>query len=169
MSITIWSEPIYGIDYTATGRYIVSLLDSLGYRARLKTFAAGDTSYAPRFSDPRTRGQAAFGTAASAYTAASEFIQFLFSCQFFPGSNVSEFCSRRLDATMQSAFAAEGPQGANTPAAAGLWASADRQITDQAPLVPLVTPYTLDLVSARIGNYQYDIVQGALIDQMWVK
>jgi YVTN family beta-propeller protein len=168
MSITIWSEPIYGIDYTATGRYIVSLLDSLGYRARLKTFAAGDTSY-QRFSDPRTRGQAIFFTAASAYTAASEFIQFLFSCQFFPGSNVSEFCSPRLDATMQSAFAAEGLEGANTPAAAELWASADRQITDQAPLVPLVTPSWLDFVSQRVGNYQYDSVQGALIDQMWVK
>jgi ABC-type transport system substrate-binding protein len=70
---------------------------------------------------------------------------------------------------MSSAFAAEGLEGANTPAAAKLWASADQQITDQAPLVPLVTPYTLDLVSPRVGNYQYNSVQGALIDQMWVK
>ncbi len=169
MRITIWSEPFYEIDYTATGRYIVSLLDSLGYSARLKTFAAGDISSYARFSDPRTRGQAAFYTAAPGYTAASEFIQFLFSCQFFPGSNASEFCSPRLDATMRSAFAAEGLEGANTPAAAKLWASADQQITDQAPLVPLVTPYTLDFVSPRVGNYQYNSVQGALIDQMWVK
>jgi ABC-type transport system substrate-binding protein len=168
MKITVWSQPIYGIDYTATGRYVVSLLNRLGYSARLKTFAAGDPSYA-RFSDPDTRGQAAFLTVASAYTAASEFIEFLFSCAFFPGSNSSEFCSPRLGTTISNAFAAEGTAGANTPAAASLWASADRQITDQAPLVPLVTPYTLDFVSARGGNYQYNSVQGALIDQMWVK
>jgi peptide/nickel transport system substrate-binding protein len=105
----------------------------------------------------------------SAYTAASEFIPFWFGCQNLRTSNASEFCSPRLDATIRRALAAEAGEGANSPTANKLWANADRQITDQAPLVPLVTPSTLDFVSQRIGNYQYDVVLGPLLDQMWVK
>jgi YVTN family beta-propeller protein len=170
MAITIWSQPSYLIDYTSVGRYLVSLLDQLGYRARIKAFAPNDSSF-NRFADSRTKGQAAFYTAGSAYPAASEFIQFLFSCHtFVPNagagdSNPSEFCAPRLDATIREALAAEG---ANSPAAAQLWASADRQLTDHAPFVALGTPSQLDFVSQRVGNYQYNPVQ-ELIDQMWIR
>ena len=37
-----------------------------------------------------------------------------------------------------------------------LWAKADRQFTDQAPVVPLATPSIIDFVSHRVGNYQYN-------------
>ena len=172
MRITIWTGSSLGIDYRATARYVVSLLNSLGYHAHLTTSPA----LAPGTSMWWKAGQAAFSTAAPAYAAASEFVQFWFSCQYIASSgsssfasNISRFCSPRLDATMDSASAAEAADGPNSPAAAGSWASADRQVTNQAPLVPLVTTSTLDFVSRHVGNYQYNPEQGILLDQLWVK
>ena len=67
-------------------------------------------------------------------------------------ANWSEFCDPRLDAQIDSALAAESN---NAPDTAALWAQADRTATDQAPAVPLTTNSDIDLVSARVGNYQY--------------
>jgi ABC-type transport system substrate-binding protein len=50
-----------------------------------------------------------------------------------------------------------------------MWAQADRTVTDQAPLVPLVTPSQFDFVSHRVGNYQYNPQFGVLLDQLWVR
>lgn len=47
-------------------------------------------------------------------------------------------------------------------------AQADRQITDQALFVPLVTPSIIDFLSRRVGNYQYNAQRGVLLDQLWV-
>ena len=167
--ITIWSAPGYLTDFATAGRYLVSLLDRLGYHAQVEAFAANDPAFY-RCGDSRTRCQLAFTTWAPNYPAASEFIQFLASCQNFSphstgNSNWSEFCSPRLDATIRAALAAEST---NAPTAADLWAQADRQITDQALFVPLVTPSIIDFVSQRIGNYQYNAQLGVLLDQLWV-
>jgi peptide/nickel transport system substrate-binding protein len=166
--VTIWSQPSLGIDYTAAGRYLASLLDRLGYRSQLTSSSA----LAPDTPDWWRQGQAAFQTAAPGSPAASEFIHAYLACQYLPRSsssfslNISEFCSLGPEATMRQAFAAEA---ANSPVAADLWARADRQVTDDAPLVPLVTPWTLDFVARRVGNYQYHPQQGILIDQLWVR
>ena len=53
-------------------------------------------------------------------------------------------------------------------AAGALWARLDRQLTNLAIWLPTVTPNEIDLISRRIGNYQYNPVWGALIDQLWV-
>jgi YVTN family beta-propeller protein len=171
-AITVWSQPslVYISDYDPVGRYLVSLLDRLGYRAKLKSIPATDTSYNPL--DSRQKVQASLGVYYGLYVAASEFIGPRWtSCQSFqPDSpanlNVAEFCDPRFDATVRSALAAES---ANSPDATNLWAKADRQFTDQAPFVDLVTPSTIDFVSRRVGDYQYNPVQGALIDQLWVR
>jgi peptide/nickel transport system substrate-binding protein len=44
----------------------------------------------------------------------------------------------------------------------------DREVTDQAPWVPLFTPQSIDLTSARVGNYQAERGR-TLLDQLWVK
>ena len=61
-----------------------------------------------------------------------------------------------------------GAEATKSPAAARLWAKADREFTDQAPVVPFVTPSQIDFVSRRVGNYQYGACVGALLDQLWV-
>jgi YVTN family beta-propeller protein len=168
--ITIWSAPGYLTDFTATGRYLVSLLDRLGYPTHIKSFGAGSSVFS-LVADSRTRAQAFLFVATPFFPAASEFIGPRFnSCEsFVPNSqsnaNPWEFCDPRFDATVRSALAAEA---AGSPTAAALWAKADRQFTRQAPTVPLVTPSTTDLVSHRIGDYQYNPQLGILIDQLWV-
>jgi ABC-type transport system substrate-binding protein len=79
--------------------------------------------------------------------------------------NGSEFCDPQFDATVRSALAA---QAARSPTATQLSAKADRRLTDQAPLVSLVTPSTTYFFSHRVGNYQHNPQLGVLIDQLWV-
>jgi YVTN family beta-propeller protein len=171
--ITIWTSPAYDsfvTDLTPAGRYLVSLLDKLGYHARLRTVGATDTSFQP--GDSRAKIQGGLFSYGPAYPAASEFLGPQYeSCQsFMPNSanniNWAEFCDPEFDATVRGALAADA---ATSPAAAGLWATADRQFTDQAPMVSLVTPSTIDFVSRRVGNYEYNPEWGALLDQLWVK
>jgi peptide/nickel transport system substrate-binding protein len=125
----------------------------------------------PRLANSRTSPQAYFFTWSPNYPAASEFLgpQFWSCHSFVPSStsnnNLSEFCDPQFDATVQSAFADEA---AKSPTAAQLWAKADRQFTDQAPIVDLVTPSQTDLVSRRVGNYQFSPQLGVLLDQLWV-
>ena len=77
----------------------------------------------------------------------------------------SPFCDRQFDATVRSALGAESDK---SPTAASLWAKADRLFTDQAPVVPMVTPSITDFVSHRVGDYQFNPQVGVLIDQLWV-
>jgi hypothetical protein len=56
------------------------------------------------------------------------------------------------------------PTAANT-----LWTSIDHTLTDQADWVPTVNLREVDLVSNRLGNYQFNPVWGFLIDQSWVR
>jgi YVTN family beta-propeller protein len=170
--ITIWSGPGYMTDFTGAARYFVSLLDSLGYPTRLRTFgvAAGSSWYS-ELSDSRRKVQAFDFVAVPDFPAPSQYIgPLLTSCQsFVPNSeanpNSDEFCDPRFDATVRSAVAA---QAAGSPTAAALWAKANRQYTDNAPVVNLTTPSITDLVSRRVGNYQYNPQLGVLLDQLWV-
>ena len=55
-------------------------------------------------------------------------------------------------------------------AARGLWERVDRQIVDEAPWVPLLNATTVDMLSKRVGDYQYSPNgYGLLIDQLWVR
>ena len=65
--------------------------------------------------------------------------------------------------------AAERVQAIEPSAADALWARAERRIVDQAPAVPAYNIINADLVSERVGNYQYSPASGALLDQLWVR
>jgi YVTN family beta-propeller protein len=170
--ITIWNLGAYQTDFTPIEPYLVSLLDRLGYPTRVKNLTT-DVDAPLRFADSRTKAQAALDEFNPLYLSASQMIQGNFACQnFVPDStgnaNISQFCDHRLDAQIASALAAES---SNSPDTGQLWAQADRTVTDQAPVVPLTNPSTIDFVSSRVGNYQYSFAQGPAVlpDQLWVR
>ncbi len=59
-------------------------------------------------------------------------------------------------------------QGEHPAAANKLWTRGDQNWTDQAPWLMLFTPRVTDIVSKRVGNYQYTLQWNALLSQLWV-
>jgi peptide/nickel transport system substrate-binding protein len=114
--------------------------------------------------NPRRRAQAGLFTWFADYPAASNYIVTFFSCR--GPSNWSEFCDRNIEAKVQRALAFQttDPYLANQ-----LWARLDRAIVDEAPVVPLLTLKQVDIVSRRVGNYQFHTLWAVLLDQLWVR
>ncbi len=79
--------------------------------------------------------------------------------------SLTNYCDPAYDALVAEA----GSLQATDPAAAAeLWAEADRAVVDAALWVPLYYEGA-DLLSSRVGNYQYHPYYGALLDQLWVQ
>jgi peptide/nickel transport system substrate-binding protein len=153
----------------ATAHYLVWVLDQLGYRASLRTTTA--SGYWGMLGNSRNQVQAGFFSWYQDYPAPSDFIDPLFTCgSFLPGNpnnlNVAEFCNPLIDAQAERALTS--PPG-NPTAAATRWSTIDRELTDQAPWVPLYNPRDLTLLSTRVGNYQFHPYWSVLIDQLWVR
>jgi peptide/nickel transport system substrate-binding protein len=80
-----------------------------------------------------------------------------------PGSPpLTSLLERRIDRAVK--LEQTDPLGANR-----LWAELDREITDKALWVPLYNGYEANLVSKRVGHYQYNPQYGALLSQLWVR
>lgn len=163
--ITIWSGPGYNTpDFTAAARYLASLLDRLGYPTRVRTFSLEYNMF-HKVLTPGSGFQAVDLIDVPTFPAPSQFLGPNFTgCS--GNYNPYGFCDPRVDATVRAALVA---QAADSPAAAALWANADRQLTDRAAAVNLVTPSATDFVSRRVGNYQYNPQVGVLLDQLWVR
>ena len=97
------------------------------------------------------------------YPDPSSYIPQFFGCD--GGNSNGYYCDPALDRKMQRANLLELRQPGQAQA---LWASIDHQLTDQAVWVPTVDP-DVDLVSERLGNYQYNPVWGFLADQVWLR
>jgi peptide/nickel transport system substrate-binding protein len=153
----------------ATARYVVSVLDQLGYRASLRV--TSPDAYFGQLGDSRQRAQAGFFSWYQDFPVPSDFIDPLLSCgSFLPASpanvNTAEFCDPRIDAQARQALAL---QPGDPVAADARWAAVDRQIVNRAPWVPLYNPRALTVLSARVGNYQFHPYWNLLIDQLWVR
>jgi ABC-type transport system substrate-binding protein len=61
------------------------------------------------------------------------------------------------------------PELTNPPKAKALWESIDHQLTNDAPWVPTVNERDVELISARLRNYQYNPIWGFLADQAWLR
>jgi peptide/nickel transport system substrate-binding protein len=151
--------------------YFVSLLNQLGYHASLKTLATS-VEY-PYVQNSRNKPQISETYWSPDYNAASDFLNVSVGCSGFHADsdsspNLSEFCDPSIQKMTAHALQV---QTTNLAAADPLWTAIDRATTNQAPEVPLFVANKLDLVSSRVGNYQFSpAVNGRfLIDQAWVK
>jgi peptide/nickel transport system substrate-binding protein len=165
MRVTVWSWT----QAQGYNEFAVKLLRSLGYRASMKV--VGD-NYVGVVADSRNKAQIGFMGWQADYPAASNFLRVNFGCaSFVPGNprntNAAEFCDPRIDREIDAALT---EQATNPDAARRLWQRVEREIVDQAPWVPLHNFRHVDVLSKRVGNYQYSPAGfGALIDQLWVR
>jgi peptide/nickel transport system substrate-binding protein len=148
----------------AYGRYMVSVLDLLGYRARLKVVGDENRYFSAVF-NPRTRAQIGYVTWGYWAASAADFLGQDYSCAAAPTS-LTGFCDDSIDAQMAHASAA---QVQDPPRGAVLWQKVERSLLAQAPAVPTYVPIDVVFVSKRVGNYQHNPQAGVLLDQLWIK
>ena len=144
-----YGKPVSVFSYynSISGRYVVDLLNALGFRARL---LPPDEN-----GDPAGVWDILLTVWAADYVGPSDFI-----LQVHPGLiSPSEVTAARAKQT-------EGQyQGTRA------WAAADRHLTDTAMVIPFGAGPTLGFTSKRVGNYQFAPAPGnsPIIDQMWVR
>jgi peptide/nickel transport system substrate-binding protein len=173
MKVTLlMTPPLPGVPTGRIGRYVVSVLDRLGYRASLKMIPEAEAAVGlGDLGDSSKRPQIGWFTWFQDQPTPSNFIEPLLTCRaFVPGSpenlNVAEFCDRRIDAQVRRADALQ----LRDPAAAGeLWSRIDHELVDRAPWVPLYNPRTVTALAARVDNYKYHPFWNVLLDQLWVR
>ncbi len=147
---------------------MTALLGRLGYDASLH--ALPEREFLRYTDDSRNDAQVISGGWAAEYLSPSTFIGKLRCSYFIPKStasiNSSGFCDPALDRRIDRAESLQATQPAQ---AAALWARLDRELTDRAVWLPTVTGRSTDIVSRRVGNYQYHPLWGVLLDQLWVR
>jgi peptide/nickel transport system substrate-binding protein len=166
-TVTIWFYDIPAGHQN--GAYLVSVLRSIGYDARVEyvPHTPGNLTWRP------DRQAGVWGWGADYPSANNILLNFL--CSSYTGNpgtnlNAAELCDRRLDAQVARARSLETTDSA---AAAGAWHKADRMLTDKAPWVPMKVSLSTDFVGRRVGNYKYcwlgSGMTGACLDQLWVR
>ena len=155
-TIVVWSCAYF----RAESEYIVTLLRRLGYRARLHYIADIGAYFTKLYDTPSAQAGLAgwFGLQLP--------IDIFRAAECRAGApNWAHFCSNRLDAQIERLADEEpGDPAGSAPLAAAI----DRELTDQAPWVPLFTPRLPDITSARVGNYQINS-GSVLLDQLWLR
>jgi peptide/nickel transport system substrate-binding protein len=165
--VTVWvSAPV-----AVQGRFMVSVLKSLGFRARLHSVADIE-KYFMLAQDSRTRMQTGYYGWGSDFPSESSFIKSQFACSSyvpaapFRTSDPSGFCNHSIDRLLDHASAV---QALDPPASRALWQRAEREILALAPTVPTYNRQSVDLLAKRVGNYQFHPQWGTLVDQLWVR
>jgi peptide/nickel transport system substrate-binding protein len=166
-SVTVLTEAPSGPWDEPAGRYIVGLLRRVGYHARLRVLTQNQLGAARV--DYRHPLQVDTNSWIADFPSPSQWINTFLTCAGHPPArldNHSQFCDPAVDrlATRASQLEPTDPGAADE-----LWARADRRITNLAPWIPTVTETETDLVSRRVGNYEWVPSIGALLDQLWVR
>ena len=148
-----------------TAEVLAETLRDLGYEVSIRV-VPGDpySGYFTEVSDPESRVQAGPVTWFPDIPTPNSVFEPLVSCQGI--ANTAHFCDQGLDSLIERA---KRIQSRNPGAANELWAEVDRRVIDASPVVPYATRAIVDLVSERVGNYQYNPLIGPLLAQMWVE
>ena len=151
----------------AIGRYFVSLLRQLGYKASLRVVEQCSTLLRglPEPGSVRklrlVRGQAH----PVEFPQPDPDVRGVHPEE--PGElELAEYCKPEMDAKIRKAALLQTSDPARANA---LWSEIDRALVDQAVTLPWSAPRTRVLVSARVGNYQNHALWGPLLDQIWVR
>jgi peptide/nickel transport system substrate-binding protein len=150
------------------GKLIAAALRQIGYRVRLIELADSQYPGPPGVARFNARFQAGLGNWAADYVATSNFFVPLVECSDIMGLelNAGGFCDHSLDASVARALS---DQALRPGLALQEWAAIDRRVSDEAIVVPISNQVGSDLVSRRVGNYQYNPQWGMLVDQLWVR
>ncbi len=153
--VTFWIPP-FGPFTVAGAKYVVSVLDSLGYNAGFRRVGGstdkdanrlqvGFFGWLPDFATPGGFITPALGCAAP-FQSQGNIV------------NIARFCSPSIDREMARAQSLET---SDPQAAPRLWTKVDREITDRSPWVSFANGLIVRLLSTRVGNYQYNPQYGA--------
>jgi peptide/nickel transport system substrate-binding protein len=165
MRVVFWSLPGAG----PTSPFAVSVLRELGYRVSMVT--PPFSTYFANVNNSARNVQITDGSWYADFPSASDFFDLLFRCSAWklddPSAvrNGSFFCDPSLDRLMTTA---DEEELTDPVQAAATWAAVDRGITEAAPWVVLANLTTVDFVSSRVTNYQYNPAFGVLLDQLQV-
>jgi peptide/nickel transport system substrate-binding protein len=157
MKVEFWGSNLDA----AFGTYMRRVLNQIGYRGSLRSFdgVGGIQQNATGGPHPRPQIGLWFWYANSA--APLTFLRPLLTCS--GELNFSHVCNRELDALMEQAAQARGPE------ATELWRRVETALADQAATVPLLNWATTALTGERVDNFQAHPLSGALLEQLWVK
>jgi peptide/nickel transport system substrate-binding protein len=158
--VTVWGSTDELAIPRALPGYIARVLRSLGFRTRLHVVPFDSITNEMR----RGIQLETDGDWLPDYPLPSSYLPSFFSCDGPYGNGY--YCDRALDRLMARAKSLQLTDPARS---ATLWERVDHTIVDRALWVPLVNPLGVDLVSARIRNYQFHPVWGFLADQAWLR
>jgi peptide/nickel transport system substrate-binding protein len=168
--ITLWKDPEHPLSRVID--LVADVIKKIGYQPVIRT-RSGREIFDTALDNPK-QYQMILGGWFADYPSPSNFIIPAFACPQFAdrvlagvqtSANSAHFCSPEIDQKMATALDAMED---DLLGAADLWAGVDRAIIDEAPIIPYVTQRIATLVSARVGNVQYNSVLGLLLSQMWL-
>jgi ABC-type transport system substrate-binding protein/class 3 adenylate cyclase len=153
------------------GRYMESVLRSLGFHARVVVIASLG-HYFRQVNNSRTHSQVVWDGWYSDFPSDAGFLPPIFSSASFVPNNPtasddpSGFSDPAVDRLMKHA---EAVQAEDPSAAASLWQASERAILEQAPILPMYNQEQATFVSPRVQNFEFHPQWGVLFDQLWIK
>jgi len=147
------------------GPYFVSLLRKIGLRGRLRVIPDANEYFAA-IGRPDSRAQMGIAPWAADYMSASTMFDQTFACAASGETSVSNHsraCVPSLDAAIQRAHAAVGPD------AQAAWEAVDRRVVDLALVVPFINGRPTVFVAKRVGNVTNHAMYYTMLDQVWVR
>ncbi len=150
---------------------IADALEAIGYLPSIRAVPGGLPGYFEALKDPNRKLQIMLTGWATEYPSPANYLLPLMTCPETlaqlgqEASTFTHYCSRKIDKLTLQAL---DLQAEDPAASAKLWASVDRQVSDEAPLVNWSNGRSVFFVSGRVGNVQGHTTYVVLLTQMWV-